>query len=170
MKDDLPGEWTLDGYAFVESGDPIDPPGPAEIASWLLGVTGVGQPRLEARTGLELTIRLDGSYAERVAGGGDLMLWYDSEGVQTASPGPSEGIAQEIAGTAAVSLHPRGALPPRPDRSGGLRDVLRYDDGDTQVSDILQVAGGSLGRVISVVTDGLYLNRVVTRYRRRSGP
>jgi hypothetical protein len=168
MKDNFPGEWTLDGYAFVETGNPIDPPGPADIANWLLGVAEDGRPRLETRTGLELTIRRDGSYSERVADCKYLMLWYDSEGVQTDSPEPTEGTVREVAGTAAISLHPRGALPPRPHHPGGFRDVLRYDDGDTQVSDILHVVGESLSRVISVVTDGLYLNRVVTRYRRLS--
>ena len=169
MKPEFLGHWYLDGYALVETGaGPGGPPDPADVENWLLAAAGVGWPEVEALSGLELTIRRDESYSERVIGGRRSMLWYDSEGVQTDSPEPTEGTVREVNGRATVSLHPRGApTPERPDPEG-LRDVLRYDDGDTQVSDILQVVGESLIRAISVVTDGLYFDRVVARYRRRS--
>jgi hypothetical protein len=166
MNSEFVGEWAPDGYVFIEIGKPTDPPSPADIANWLLGAEETGRSRMEPRSGLELTIRPDGSFSEQVLGGQHSVLWYDSEGVQTDSPEPSEGSVREIAGADAVSLHPRISPPPGPHRPAALRDVLRYDDGDTQVSDILQVAGRSLIRVISVVTDGLYFNRVVASYRR----
>lgn len=168
MKPDFLGKWALDGYAYIEASSPGKQPGPADIADWLLARAQADRAELEARTGLELTIRRDGSYSEQVVGDEPSMLWYDSEGVQTDSPGPTEGTIRDVDGRVAVSLHPRDAPPPTPPHQEGLRGILRYDDGDTQVSDILQVVGESLIRTISVVTDELYFSRIAARYRRPS--
>ena len=110
MKPEFLGDWYLDGHALVEAGaGPGGPPDPADVENWLLAAAGVGWPEVEARSGLELTIRRDESYSERVIGGRRSMLWYDSEGVQTDSPEPTEGTVREVNGRATVSLHPRGA-------------------------------------------------------------
>ena len=152
----LLGVWHLTGYSYVEthvgSGDS---PGPADIAHWLFAAPGAGRPEVEHRTGLELVIRQDSSYSERLLSGRIPMMWYDVDGVLVDSPEPTEGIVREIIDRDGVSLHPHGSPQVR------SLDVLRYDDGDTQVSDIVRVDGDSLLRVISVVTDELYFNRVV---------
>jgi hypothetical protein len=54
------------------------------------------------------------------------MLWYDSEGVQTDSPEPTEGVVREVAGRVAMSLHPRGAPPSKPHHPEVVQGVLRY--------------------------------------------
>jgi hypothetical protein len=158
---DLLGVWHLTGYAYVDTHiGPGDPPDPADIARWLCAAPGIGWPQVEARTGVELEIWQDASYSERLVGGRIPMMWYDVEGVLVESPEPTEGIVREIIGSDGVSLHPHGAPQVRSPH------VLRYDDGDTQVSDILRIDGDSLVRAISVVTDDLYFNRVVACYGR----
>jgi hypothetical protein len=169
MKPEFLGEWHLNAYAYVDTHiGPGDPPAPVDIEDWLFAAAGVGWPELEARTGLELVIRHDGSYSERVVGGELPMLWYESEGVQVDAPEPTEGTVRDVDGRDGASLHPHSAPAPEIRTEEGLRGVLRYDDGDTQVSDILRVAGDSLVRAISVVTDEIYFNRIVARYGRLS--
>jgi hypothetical protein len=167
MLPEFVGEWHLDGYAlvdtFIGASDPSDL---SAVQNWLLAAAGAGWPEVEARTGLVLVIRRDGTYSERAPGEKLSMLWYDSDGVQTASPEPTEGVVRGVGGRPVVSLHPH-TPPARADFPGGdFRGVLRYDDGDTLVSDILRLEGNSLIRAISVVTDDLYFNRVVSRYWR----
>jgi hypothetical protein len=167
MLPEFVGDWHLDGYAFVDTFiGPGEPPGPSDIENWLLAVAGTGWPELEARTGLVLVVRGDGTYSERASGEAPPMLWYDTDGVRTDSPEPTKGVVREVPSRPAVSLHPHTA-PVREDYpQEDFRGVLRYDDGDTLVSDLLRVEGGSLVRAISVVTDELYFNRVVARSRR----
>ncbi|WP_221645468.1 hypothetical protein, partial [Nostoc sp. UCD120] len=43
---------------------------------------------------------------------------------------------------------------------------LRYDDGDTKIADSIEVQGEQLIRTISVVTDELYLDRVIIVYKK----
>ena len=160
------GEWHLDGYAFVNTSVGTGAiPSPSDIEEWLLVTAGAGWPEFEAQSGLVLTVRGDGTYSERVSGAPP-MLWYDTEGVQTDSPEPTEGVVRDVHGQSALSLHPGTARAHEGNSQGNLRGVVRYDDGDTVVSDLLRVQDGILVRAISVVTDELYFNRVVARYRR----
>ena len=44
--------------------------------------------------------------------------------------------------------------------------VLRYDDGDTKISDGLRLKEGRLLRMVNVVTDELYTDRQLVAYQR----
>ena len=46
--------------------------------------------------------------------------------------------------------------------------LLRYDDGDTRISDGLRLQGTRLLRTMNVVTDELYTDRQLFAYERRA--
>src|SRR5438309_8426466 len=102
MSPQFVGEWHLDGYAFVDTsvGTGVIP-SPSDIEEWLLATAGAGWPEFEAQSGLVLTVRGDGTYSER-ASGAPPMLWYDTEGVQTDSPEPTEGVVRDVPGQSAL--------------------------------------------------------------------
>ena len=50
------------------------------------------------------------------------------------------------------------------DRESSIK--LRYDDGDTKISDCIERQNERLIRTVSVVTDELYLDRVIIVYQR----
>src|SRR5262245_50359809 len=119
MLPEFVGEWHLDGYAFVDTFiGASDPSDLSAVENWLLAAAGAGWPEVEARTGLVLVIRRDGTYSERASGEKLSLLWYDSDGVQTASPEPTEGVVRGVAGRPVVSLHPH-TPPARADSPGG---------------------------------------------------
>ena len=45
--------------------------------------------------------------------------------------------------------------------------ILRYDDGDTKISDTLRLSGERLLRTVNVVTDELYTDRQLIAYLRQ---
>ncbi len=166
MNPEIVSEWHLSGYGYFNATDRSDEiPDRSDVEDWLLAAAGAGWPELVARAGLVLVIGPDGRYRERLVGGELALPWYDGDGVQVDSPEPSEGEAREVAGRAGMSLHPDRDFPPDPPGEG-FRAVLRIDDGDTMISDIVEVVGDSLIRAISVVTDEMYFDRVVARYGR----
>jgi len=168
MRPQLVGEWHLNGYAFVETEIEFegDVPDPEAAEEWLFTGTDVGPLDLMPRSGLELVLHEDGSYSERVTVGGLRLPWYDSQGVQVESPDAGDGTLRESSGHDGAFLHPRDAPPWMTRTRERDRDRLRYDDGDTLICDNVRAIDDSLVRVIAVVTDGLYLNRIVARYGR----
>lgn len=94
------------------------------------------------------------------------LLWYESEGAQIESPNPTKGMTRHVPGRDAVFLHP-SEVPSWMTRSrDNERDSLRYDDGDTLICDLVRMENGSLVRIISVVTDEIYLNRIIAVHKR----
>ena len=43
--------------------------------------------------------------------------------------------------------------------------AFRYDEGDTVICEMIRLEESRLLRIISVVTDGIYLNRIAARYK-----
>ena len=157
---ELAGVWNLSGYAFVESDIRGEAPESA-ADNWLFARGNVGLRKVTARSGLELTIRADGTFTELVISRPLELLWYDSEGIQVESPeGVVSGVIRDIRGGGAT-LIPNGAA---------SKNHYRYHDGDTIVCDLLRAGEeDEIYRFISVVTDGTQLDRVVARYERASG-
>ena len=91
--------------------------------------------------------------------------WFDVEGVLADGSEPMSGTLT-LAGDRAW-LQPDGI--PRwsehaLNRHGAA--VLRYDDGDTKISDGLRLKEGRLLRTVNVVTDELYTDRQLVAYQR----
>jgi hypothetical protein len=141
-----------------------DEPDPHGVSKWLNGFDDGLIKEAKATSGLTLTVESDGTFAER-AEGAPKVDWFDEEGVLQAQVTPFDGV---IVTTADVSfLRPveiaSWALPVE-GRYG--TSVLRYDDGDTKISDGIRVIDGRLIRTVNVATDDLYLDRVVIVYER----
>ena len=166
------GVWQLSEYAALLDNKIVEFQGddvkPGVVEAWLYAVTDEGVSKLAPQAGLELTIRADGSFAERAINEGVHFDWFDSEGIAVDSPTPLEGTLTTIAGRDGFFVHQQripswmNQLRAMPDH----RDALRFDDGDTIICDLVRPAGDSLLRVISIVGDGIYLNRIVARYER----
>ena len=90
-------------------------------------------------------------------------MMFDVGGVQVNDYEPMEGEIIESDGFA--FLHPKG-VPEWAESNATDSLVLRYDDGDTKVSDNLRLVDNFLVRQISVVTDEIYLERIVLIYSR----
>lgn len=168
MKPHLVGVWHLNSYAFVDSEIELDDkvPDPESAERWLFGEADDGVSGLTPQSGLELVLRADASYSERVTVSELRLLWYDSEGVQVGAPVAVDGVVRESTAHDGAFLHPCDAPAWMTRTRESDRDSLRYDDGDTLICDRVRAVGDSLVRVISVVTDGLYLSRIMARYVR----
>lgn len=128
---------------------------------WLAGDVLTEEPPLEPLTGLTLTIAADGSFTET---GTAAVEWFDEEGVLESNAVPFNGTIET---TPAGMFLLSEAGPATKGEFADLPDLrLRRDDGDTGVTDLLTVDGDHLTRVMSVITDGVYPNRVRLEYRR----
>ena len=175
VRREICGEWHLAASTSVvsELDSPADDESGADsddVARWLNGGDGGIAAAAPETAGLLLTITHAGSFTERVTGRPGVDLWFDAGGMLT--DGVSSPFDGSVVDNGQVAwLRPRG-LPPfaRPVQGRYAPAVLRYDDGDTRIADGLRVVGADLVRTVNVVTDELYLDRVVLVYRRATGP
>jgi hypothetical protein len=155
-RDSINGTWILSGTFALNSEIPIigDEPKPNGVEEWLEGNSLETLAQLTPADGLKLTISSDGTFTEERVGAPQIT-WYDSEGVLESNVNPFNGAIQEAEGKfylIADDIEPTGNL--------------RYDDGDTKIADSLTVIDGDLIRTVSVVTDELYLDRILLRYKK----
>ncbi len=165
---ELDGAWELIGYQHqtdeieYEDEDGEDGPRVAEIQAWLRGAE-LSRAVLEAmppRTGLQLVLQ-NGAFRESVENFSELM--FDESGVQVNDYQPMSGQLATI--NSVAFLVPEGVADyARPEPAEDM--VVRYDDGDTLVCDSLRIVDGMLARQTSVVTDEIYLERMLLVYRR----
>jgi hypothetical protein len=165
------GRWELVGAAAAESvdtdyddGDTVldDVRLPADEFNrrWLAGEVFGDEPAFTPLTGLTLTIAEDHTFTET---GEAAVPWFDEEGVLEPKARPFGGtFTTSPAGT--FLLSEEGAQAAVFEDATDLR--LRIDDGDTGITDLVTVDGGRLRRVMSVLTDELYLSRIRLEYRR----
>jgi hypothetical protein len=163
----IQGEWRLVASGSVNSqiafinGEEPDPNG---VSDWLNGIDDTLLDTAKATSGLTLSIASDGTFAEHISGNPE-VYWFDVEGVLQAEVSPFNGVI--VGSDQEVYLRPiniaKWASPV--ERQYG-RAVLRYDDGDTKISDRVRTLGDRLIRTVNVVTDELYLDRVLIVYER----
>lgn len=163
--DNLVGTWILIGSISINSeieliGGEHDP---NEVEKWLVGKSYELINQVEPTQGLTLTIASDGRFEEEKTGHPQ-VYWFDRESVLLSEVTPFQGY---------LSFHetniylipadlPSWAIPV--DRESGMK--LRYDDGDTKISDCIERQNERLIRTVSIVTDELYLDRVIIVYQR----
>ncbi len=160
----LIGTWTLIAAAETDAevdliGEDSDPEG---INDWLNGTDDGLVDEAEPTSGLTLAIAADGSFTERLTGTPD-VAWYDEEGVLQDAAEPFDGRMVDTG--AGGYLRPDEIASwaiPAEGRHGAA--VLRYDDGDTKIADGVARRGDHLVRTVNIVTDELYLTRVVMLY------
>jgi hypothetical protein len=164
---DIAGTWELIGFAETQStarliGEDTDP---ADIDAWLNRHDDSLLSDAEAASGLRLRIDAGNFTEERT--GSPSVSWFDAEGVLAEEVAPFDGtlIRTEDGIYLRPAVIPSWAMPVD-GRHGPA--VLRYDDSDTKIAESLHLAGERLMRTVNVVTDELYLNRVVLIYARDS--
>ena len=160
------GRWALISSASINSeisfiGEDPDPNG---VNDWLNGDAIDLVDGSDPTTGLLLQIEQDGSFSEQKTGN-PKVYWFDSEGVLTNDVEPFDGRLQSNESNVFLrpSEIPSWAIPVEGKHG---RAILRLDDGDTKISDRLDVIGDRLIRSVNVVTDELYLDRIVIVYSR----
>lgn len=156
------GQWELTGYASDEGreaeartsrDDDIDAWAREldESAENWLSQAPEEFPDFDAAAGLTLSIEADGRYAE-TGDAGEQVHIISSDGVLGDSLDVYAGslLEQNSRILAFTDEEPQGHC--------------RLDDGDTQVTDEFFLDGNELIRVVSMVTDGMYLDRFFYRY------
>ncbi|QDT18117.1 hypothetical protein [Alienimonas californiensis] len=165
----LVGQWTLIAAVQITDELPVEDEGvaggrPPEMAAWLRGDGGDLAPNGSPAAGLTLTVRADGRFEERFLRAAELGVtveFYDRHGIATLPPEPFDGRLRTIDGKAWAA--PTGDGPPL---IASDDSPVRYDEGDTVVSEQFSVREGRLLRTQNVVTDELYLSRSVFIYDR----
>ena len=162
----MQGEWELRQYHHlideIPYGDEDNSPRLDEIQAWLMGNDDEQIAQSVPRTGLIIRIQAN-AFSEHAVEFDGLM--FDVSGVQVNDYVPMAGALVER--NSLTFLQPDGVPDwAKPELIDG--PVLRYDDGDTKVSDSLRLVGDKLVRQISVVTDEIYLERIVLVYARVS--
>jgi len=158
------GEWQLDRYQHITDeiayDDNEDGPRVTEIQAWLIGTDGVSVDAMPRRTGLRMRMKC-GSFSESATAFDELM--FDVSGIQVNDYRPMSGNLEKINGLTFLVAD----VVSRFAASDTVDDVVvRYHDGDTTVCDTLRVIDEYLVRQTSVVTDEIYLDRMLLAYRR----
>jgi hypothetical protein len=166
---DFVGSWHAIGSTSIRGEIPFvdDEPDPNGVHDWLNG-DGVSLAKdMNPVDGLILSIGSSGVFSEQKVGNPQ-VYWFDSEGVLTPQVEPFDGSLKVSAGV--TYLLPTDVPRWSKHLDGRYGDaVLRLDDGDTKICDRVDPVEGQLVRTINVVTDELYLDRVVIIYRRSLG-
>lgn len=165
----LEGEWQLVSSASITSEISFineDEPDPNGVANWLNGFDDNLLESAKLSSGLVLTIKSDGSFTEVVTGKPEVH-WFDVEGVLADEVTPFNGVitSNEKGSYLKPVVIATWAIPVE-GRYGEC--VLRYDDGDTKIADNLRLIDEHLIRTVNIVTDELYLDRVLVKYKRVS--
>ena len=160
------GEWQLQRYHHVVAeipwGDEDDAACAVAIQAWLIGNSDEQIPDAVPRTGLIMKIQ-GKTFSEEVVEFDGLM--FDVCGIQVNNYVPMKGTVVDRDGQ--MVLDPEG-VPDWATPNGKVDSVLRYDDGDTKCCDNLRLLNDKLVRQISVVTDQIYLERILLVYGRVS--
>ncbi len=159
------GTWALIGSFSIGSEIEFidEEPDPNGVKNWLNGKSYKSIEQIERTEGLTLNITFDGKFAEEKTGNPNVQ-WFDVEGVLESEVIPFNGSLKISESN--VYLIPNEIL--RSEITSDLTNKtnLRYDDGDTKISDFIEVRDDSLIRTVNVVTDELYLDRTVIVYQR----
>ncbi|MEO1529540.1 MAG: hypothetical protein AAFX06_29300 [Planctomycetota bacterium] len=157
---DFSGNWHVVGYDHLNGELSLfdGEPRAEDLRSWLVG-SNETKPAVTAAGGMKIEIH-ETAFCESVTEFSRLM--FDIEGVQVNDYQPMAGrlhIVEQV-GFLLPDEVPEYASP---SIDSGV--ACRYSDGDTIVCDTLRCAGDVLIRQVSVITDELYLDRIVLAYR-----
>ncbi len=161
----LVGTWLLTGSISLNSQIKFidDEPDPNGVENWLNGNSNNLIAQVAATEGLTLTISSDGKFFEAITGT-PKVYWFDFEGVLQSEVIPFNGHLSFYDSKAFLLLdEPISWAVPSDEVN---KKKLRYDDGDTKIADSIELQGSQLIRTISVVTDELYLDRVIIVYKK----
>ena len=166
--DSLNGRWNATATCSTSSEIKFsddDEPDPNEVADWLNAFDDNLVKTATPVSGLVLTIEPAlGAFTEMVIGN-PAIEWFDAEGVLAEEVSPFDGTI--VCNAQGAYLRPKDVPEWATPVDGRYRAaILRYDDGDTKIADNLRVADGRLVRTVNIVTDELYLNRVIIVYER----
>ena len=163
----MQGRWQLAARHFIQSEvENLDEEGLAPqsaLGEWLNGNALDMLADVWETQGLLLDIHADGSFTEQLTGT-PKIIWFAADGCMS-DPEPFAGQCTMV-GNLGYLLPPeidRWAIPKEGEFAPAL---LRYDDGDTMISEHVMLDRGRLLRCVNVVTDELYLNRVLLVYDR----
>lgn len=159
------GTWVLTGSTSIKGELAIvdGSPDPNGVEDWLNGSGLSLFETVDATSGLSIDIQPDGTFSEQKQGNPEIE-WYDFEGVLTeVEPFNGSLVANEQGVYLLADDAPEWRMPT--ENEYGVA-VLRYDDGDTKISDRLEKKDDLLIRTMNVVTDELYFDRIVIVYRR----
>ncbi|ABC29949.1 hypothetical protein HCH_03186 [Hahella chejuensis KCTC 2396] len=158
------GTWLLVSSISVSS-EIAQEPGAVRHDKIKSGLRGAGQELIEKAkptSGLALTIDDNGEFKEEKEGEPQVK-WFDTDGVLTPKVVPFSGVVR--ANKSGVFLQaddiPSWAAP-----TDRYSVILRFDDGDTTISDQIYLIDDKLVRTVNVVTDEAYLDRTVIVYSR----
>ncbi|MDG9669280.1 hypothetical protein ONV78_16175 [Hahella sp. CR1] len=160
----LIGTWLLDGSISVSS-DIAQEPGGEHDDRIKSGLRGSGEElvdRVAPASGLTLTIEESGFFTEEKEGEPQVK-WFDTDGVLTPQVVPFSGVVKSHKSGVFLQADdiPSWAAP-----TNRYSVILRYDDGDTTISDQIYRVDDKLVRTVNVVTDEAYLDRTVIVYSR----
>ena len=159
------GTWVLTGSISTNSEVQFikDRPDPKGVINWLNGTSQELVEQTKASEGLVLTIAQNKKFEEKKTGD-PKVKWFNYEGVESNNVEPFDGqlkLSKSRAYLIADNV-PSWAMPEN--RKSTVK--LRYDDGDTKIADFLEIINDRLVRTINVVTDELYLDRVIIVYQK----
>ncbi|MDY6901727.1 MAG: hypothetical protein SWZ49_27155 [Cyanobacteriota bacterium] len=161
----LVGTWQLIGsastkgeLAFIDN-----KPDPNGVKNWLKGEAGEIINQINSTSGLTLTINQNGTFTEEKEGNPEVN-WFSSEGVLESKVVSFNGKVKFQADVA--YLYPNEIPDWAKPRGRKYGIVLRYNDGDTIISDNISLIDEKLVRTVNVVTDGMYFDRVVIVYEK----
>lgn len=156
------GTWLLKGSVSITSeitfvGEDPDPNG---VKQWLNGSGSELIKDIAATKGLRLIVAEDGSFEEYKEGSPE-VYWFSSEGVLESEVTPFDGnVISNAHGYFLIPDETPSWAIPKIDYGA----ILRYDDGDTKISDRIFEHEGHLVRIVNVVTDEMYFDRIVSAY------
>ncbi len=167
MINELIGRWTLSSAISTNDQIPVieNEPDPEGVSRWLNGTDVEVVKQSEPTSGLEFEITPDGRFTEQITGKANVM-WFDAEGVLTEVTPFGGTVVSNDQGVYLIPDDVPNDARPIDGRYG--KAILRLDDGDTKICDGLCLLNDHLVRTVNVVTDELYLNRVVIVYTRSS--
>lgn len=151
------GKWILIGSISMKSELEFigEQPKPHGVKNWLNSQTPQLLETMKSTEGLTLTIAPDGTFQEEKIGEPQVE-WFDCDGVLSAEVKPFNGYLN-VFDSSIYLITDECPLWARDEK-------LRYNDGDTKISDTLEIYHEKLIRTVSVVTDGMYFDKVVLIY------
>ena len=158
----LTGTWNLVAYYYedseIEYTDDQDFPAQEIMANWLKGNSDQSLAEAKPASGLTLTLTEDQFSEENKD---FTQLIFDVEGVQVDDYKPMHGSIKVESGL--TLLEP--AETPNWAQEGDCAPYVRFDDGDTKITESIKLIDKQLIRTQSVITDEIYLSRVVLIYK-----